>query len=468
MFQERKNAFKAPPSSVRDPSASQDVRRTRALEAQKRRRAERVDSSRQLDFFAEMTLGPSDDEPDDAEDVQRGPEVVREGVSQFVPLLAPASTASFASLQPPEVSPHARSSESAQPASPEVSMQTQAPKKKKRKGKGRAPPQHDSAARGSSSRGGKKNAKASKWADKCMYAELLEMRDGYDASGDLRDGIPDDLETGWVAVAPVPMGKRCLAVTHQTSGIAGIVPNTTIRSRVLGKPLMKPFPSTLPPQTVLDCILDDNWRDNGILHVLDVITWKGQDLGDCETPFRFWWRDTRLSELSSLPPPPNAASPEGPMYQFPHPTTFAPIPYHTDTTLPYLLMTLIPLARTTRRVPISIPLTPSSEAQATEMSMDLDGGSVAPLVQLQTLQAQVQSDGLLLYVAQATYEPGTSPLSTWVPLRTYQTHEERIEQEAMGGGGRSVADSPLDLLERLVRRRIEGGTGTVPEVEMAA
>ena len=65
------------------------------------------------------------------------------------------------------------------------------------------------------------------------------------------------------------------------------VPNTTLRSRVLGKALMKPFPSTLPPQTVLDCILDDNWRDNGILHVLDVVTWKGQDLGDCETPFRY-------------------------------------------------------------------------------------------------------------------------------------------------------------------------------------
>ena len=66
-----------------------------------------------------------------------------------------------------------------------------------------------------------------------------------------------------------------------------LVPNTTLRSRVLGKALMKPFPSTLPPQTVLDCILDYNWRHNGILHVLDVVTWKGQDLGDCETPFRY-------------------------------------------------------------------------------------------------------------------------------------------------------------------------------------
>jgi hypothetical protein len=65
------------------------------------------------------------------------------------------------------------------------------------------------------------------------------------------------------------------------------VPNTSLRSRVLGKSLIVPFPSKLPPQTVLDCILDTNWRDNGILHVLDVVQWKGQDVGDCETPFRF-------------------------------------------------------------------------------------------------------------------------------------------------------------------------------------
>ena len=65
-----------------------------------------------------------------------------------------------------------------------------------------------------------------------------------------------------------------------------LVPNTTLRSRLLGKMLMNRFPSTLPPLTILDCILDANWTDNGILHVLDVIKWKGQDVGDCEASFR--------------------------------------------------------------------------------------------------------------------------------------------------------------------------------------
>ena len=36
---------------------------------------------------------------------------------------------------------------------------------------------------------------------------------------------------------------------------------------------------------------------------------------------------------------------------------------------------------------------------------------------VQPVEVQVQSEGLLLYVSQATYEPGTSPLSTWVPTQ---------------------------------------------------
>ena len=78
--------------------------------------------------------------------------------------------------------------------------------------------------------------KASKWADRCMYAELLEMcADEPWSRGDIDDiygnelgdyegvdGLPRDLETGWVAVAPVPVGKRCLAVTQQSAGVAGV------------------------------------------------------------------------------------------------------------------------------------------------------------------------------------------------------------------------------------------------------
>ncbi|PIL27346.1 hypothetical protein GSI_10493 [Ganoderma sinense ZZ0214-1] len=470
MFSDRKASFKTPPQAVKETLTSQEARRNRALEEQKRRRAERIDSTRQLDILADLSLGHSDDEADEDDDPNPQPDIVHEGVGHFVTMLPPAITA-----------PTPVSSESAQPLAPEINMQTTQEKKRpknKRKGKGRASQQqqHDPSAgvphgsgAGTRPRGaGKpkaKNAKPSKWADKCMYAELLEMKEGgFDASADLRDGIPEDIETGWVAVTPVPSGKRCIAVTHQTSGIAGVVPNTTLRSRVLGKALMKPFPSSLPPQTVLDCILDDNWRDNGILHVLDVITWKGQDLGDCETPFRFWWRDTRLSELPTFPPPPNAAAADSTSptsYVFPHPTSFSPIPYHTDTSLRSLLSSLIPLTRAPRSVSVTVPLlTSTSDGSA----MDMDGPGGSPLVQLQRIHAPIAADGLLLYVAQAAYEPGTSPLSVWIPLVAYQTREEAQVQP-----GVNIAESPLDVFERLVRRRLALGSahqGT-PEIEMA-
>ena len=60
-----------------------------------------------------------------------------------------------------------------------------------------------------------------------------------------------------------------------------------LRSRLLGKVVLHPFPLPLPPNTILDCILDENWRKNGVLHVLDVIRWKDQDVGGCEASFRF-------------------------------------------------------------------------------------------------------------------------------------------------------------------------------------
>lgn len=200
--------------------------------------------------------------------------------------LSLASVAHYASMLDCEVSPSSVADHAVPPTS---HSPKDGPKKTKKKRKTKSKP--------------------NKWADKCMYAELLEMTADdpwVENTDDIKnDGLPSNLETGWVAVGPVPVGKRCLAVTHQSSGIAGvgvfpklilsvlgsitcflIVPNTTLRSRLLGKVLIQRFPSVLPPLTVLDCILDSNWRENGILHVLDVVKWKGQDISDCESSFR--------------------------------------------------------------------------------------------------------------------------------------------------------------------------------------
>ena len=57
---------------------------------------------------------------------------------------------------------------------------------------------------------------------------------------------------------------------------------------------------------------------------------------------------------------------------------------------------------------------------------------------LRPVDVEIKPDGLLLYVAQAIYESGTNPLSSWVPLSVPVTDEmASIEQT-----------SPLDVFER--------------------
>ncbi|KAF5369206.1 hypothetical protein D9757_010045 [Collybiopsis confluens] len=252
-----------------------------------------------------------------------------------------------------------------------------------------------------------------RWADKCMYAELLEM-----SCRDMdSDPLPADLHSSWVALSPVPVGKRCLAVTRDGPSFSKI----SLRSRLLGKPLLSYFPSTLPPNTILDCILDAHWRYNGILHILDVLRWKGQELSECEAGMRFWWRDTRLAELSRLPPPSSQNS-AATAYTYPYPTTLLPVPYHSaPLTLSRLLDVVVPAARNTRVVQVLNP---------------------PPLGDMDTVDTQtshtISSDGLLLYVAEASYESGISPLSNWVPLREENTNS-----------------SPIDTFEQLLRQQID-------------
>lgn len=430
---DRKVLFKSPPTVFTDKLISQEARRSKALEEQKRRRAQKFESSRQLDAFADLKLGNSDDDGDLEDD----PEIIREGVSGFVQMVSQP-------VETPSLSSDAHNHETVQAG--------------KRRGKPRRK---------------RIKAKPSKWADKCMYAELLEMNEEAhlwdNQSGDVIDGLPRDLEAAWVAVAPVPTGKRCLAVTHQSAGIVGISSNTTLRSRVLGKMLLPRFPSSLPPLTVLDCILDANWRDNGIIHVLDVLKWKGQDVGDCETPFRFWWRDTRLAELPKPPLPSgkfsftaphatadnssqnaeplaNMPTSERERYRFPYPTSFIPIPYHTDTTLTSLSSFVIPMARSTREISFDIPVLVSPpEFISHDMAVDGTHDSVASRSTTSVI-ARVDSDGLLLYVSHASYEEGTSPLSCWIPNKAITELPELF-------GGSTGHDSPLDVFQRLVQRR---------------
>jgi len=211
-------------------------------------------------------------------------------------------------------------------------------------------------------------------------------------------------------------------------------------------------------------------------------------------PYRFWWRDTRLAELTQTLPLSSTSLPSSSKkYRFPYPTTFIPVPCHTSTTLSSLDSIIVPAARTVREVDVKIPL-PSS--MSTQESMDIEplppvsspnrptssqnfeitpgtapSSTFAQIAnqthnrnvqtsQSQIIKAQIQPDGLLLYVAESSYEPGTSPLSSWVPITVYEQKDyERERDEGVVGepderqqGIRSTPtkpnESPLSLFER--------------------
>jgi len=131
-----------------------------------------VESSRQLDLFAGLNLGQSDDE-DDAED----PGVVRMGI------------ASYAALLPPSAEAEASASASDTHMRIETVSSAETPERRKKKRKQKSKRETPAAS--------------SKWADQCMYAELLEMSEddpwAVAESSHAGDGLPEDLETGWIA-----------------------------------------------------------------------------------------------------------------------------------------------------------------------------------------------------------------------------------------------------------------------------
>jgi len=75
-----------------------------------------------------------------------------------------------------------------------------------------------------------------------------------------------------------------------------------------------------------------------------------------------------------------------------------------------------------------------------------------------TTHHQIAPDGLLLYLAEASYEPGTSPLSSWVPLRGYEEGGDGYSGGKEDGDGKigkekeEEKEGPLDLFQRYVSR----------------
>lgn len=134
------------------------------------------------------------------------------------------------------------------------------------------------------------------------YADRLMQGEALDLEG---EGLPPDLAGEWLAVGPVPKGKRCMAVTfastrtsrqgrgeyritgmRQKSNIISsrlTVTNTILLARTTGKPLLRQNIPVLPANCVLDCIYV---KDAAALFVVDFLQWKGQSVAEGEAEFR--------------------------------------------------------------------------------------------------------------------------------------------------------------------------------------
>lgn len=169
----------------------------------------------------------------------------------------------------------------------------------------------------------------------------------------------------------------------------------------------------------------------------------------CLTTFadRFWWRDARVSEITPLPPLRRRRKRNGtagPLL-FDYPITFIPVP-HCNPPLPLAtyLVNVIPQARLVREMPVQVfkeeptrPVLESGGDDAIESGMDVDqqdvfGNSIQQMEdaaiamavdpsrppETTTLTARIETDGLLLYVSEASYQPVRSGILLFYPSRT--------------------------------------------------
>ena len=132
--------------------------------------------------------------------------------------------------------------------------------------------------------------------------------------------------------------------------------------------------------------------------------------------------------------------------RFKYPINFEPIPYSGDTKYETFVRDIIPRATTSRLLSIVVPKTEhTKEGKINQDDMDIDRTLVDDIpLDFATTEVNIRSDGILLYVAQASYVPGNSPLSNWIPLMPLSdgTDANTNVQSTMTRG------SPLALFER--------------------
>ncbi|EGG12117.1 uncharacterized protein MELLADRAFT_89372 [Melampsora larici-populina 98AG31] len=244
---------------------------------------------------------------------------------------------------------------------------------------GMCPSQHDLTTASKT-----ETRKYRRFKNRCMRAELL----------DLCNGLPDGFEEDWLMVGPVPKGQRCLVLTSQFSSSSkscgpGKRLNTLILSRTKAH-VLGYFQTVVPLGCILDCIYSEDTR---VLWVLDVLKWKDQSFIDCESDFRFYWRDTRLQEL------------EIQSLSSPNRLLVVPVPY------------VATCSKTGTLDLTSALLANNKETTTVTVWSSIDDS-------LKKVEIPHEADGLLLCIKSATYESGDTVLAGWVPLLPNESEQE--------------------------------------------
>ncbi|EFA76704.1 hypothetical protein PPL_09455 [Heterostelium album PN500] len=112
--------------------------------------------------------------------------------------------------------------------------------------------------------------------------------------------IPMYFSDEWFAV-PVSQGKRCLVISQREITVArspdGHVMSTFHSTLPFGSPASRESTGNVANRyCILDCLYEPF---KSVYYILDILCWKGNMLCDCDTEFRFFWKQTKLAETTA-------------------------------------------------------------------------------------------------------------------------------------------------------------------------
>jgi len=126
----------------------------------------------------------------------------------------------------------------------------------------------------------KRKNEINKFKNQLMLSEKLEE-------------IPEDFETNWIAVK-IPDGIPCLVISFNGKTISRNIDGTILEIFYSNIPGGNPLSREYQNYSILDCIYD---KEANLYYIKDIMCWKGYPTYDCEAEFRFFWIQTKVSEI---------------------------------------------------------------------------------------------------------------------------------------------------------------------------